>query len=90
VTLPQLAPTTVFVVMVTTIFALRLFVQPFLMTRGGPENATISVVQYIYEIGFLRRANFGLACAAGSVFFAIVLAITIALRRLLRFAEALE
>jgi multiple sugar transport system permease protein len=89
VTLPGLAPTAVFVVMVTTIFALRLFVQPFLMTRGGPSGATISLVQYIYESAFFTR-DLGLACAAGSVFFAIVLAITIALRRLLRFAEALE
>jgi ABC-type sugar transport system permease subunit len=87
VTLPQLAPTTVFVVMVTMIFALRLFVQPFLMTRGGPENATISVVQYIYEKAFFER-NFGLACAAGSVFFVLVFGVTLGLRRLLRAAEA--
>lgn len=86
VTLPGVAPTTVFVVLVTTIFSLRLFVQPFLMTGGGPQGATQSVVQYIYEAAFAAR-DLGLACAAGTIFFGLVLIVTLVLRRLLRFAE---
>ena len=89
VTLPGLAPTTVFVVMVTTILALRLFVQPHLMTSGGPEFATLSVVQYIRETAFLHR-DLGLACAAGTVFLVLVLLLTLVLRRLLRAAEVSE
>lgn len=89
VTLPSLAPTTVFVVMVTTILALRLFVQPHLMTGGGPEFATLSIVQYIRETAFLHR-DLGLACAAGTVFLVLVLLLTLVLRRLLRAAEVPE
>lgn len=87
VTLPGVAPTAVFVVMVTTIFALKLFVQPYLMTRGGPEGSTRSVVQYIYETAFVRR-DLGLACAAGALFFVVVGAVAVIQRRLFRGVEA--
>jgi len=76
VTLPGIAPMAVFVVMITTIFALKLFVQPFLMTRGGPEGSTVSVVQYIYQLAFFER-DLGLACAAGVVFLVAVCAIAL-------------
>ena len=73
--------------MVTTIFALKLFVQPYLMTRGGPEGSTRSVVQYIYEAAFVRR-DLGLACAAGALFFVVVGAVAVIQRRLFRGVEA--
>ena len=87
ITLPQLAPTCVFVLTITAIFGFRLFVQPFLMTRGGPQGATASLLQYVYETAFFQR-DLGLACAAGVTFFALVLILTILLRWLLRRAEA--
>jgi ABC-type sugar transport system permease subunit len=87
VTMPGIAPTAVFVIMVTTIFALKLFVQPFLMTRGGPQGSTLSVVQYIYEMAFLHR-DLGLACAAGAVFFVAVGTLAVIQRYLLRGVEA--
>lgn len=89
VTLPGVAPTLAFVVMITTIFALKFFVQPFIMTRGGPQGATISIVQYIYEAAF-RQRDLGLACAAGVVFFIIVSGVTGLLHALVRRAEALS
>jgi multiple sugar transport system permease protein len=89
VTLPGVAPTLAFVVMITTIFALKFFVQPFIMTRGGPQGATISIVQYVYEAAF-RQRDLGLACAAGVVFFIIVSGITGVLHWLVRRAEALS
>ncbi len=67
VTLPALRNTTVFVVTVTTILSFRLFVQPYLMTRGGPEDRTLSLVQYIYEATFLNM-ELGRACAAAVLF----------------------
>jgi ABC-type sugar transport system permease subunit len=70
-----------FVVIVTTVFALKLFVQPYLMTRGGPESSTISMVQYIYETAFFDR-DLGLACAAGALFFMAVSLLTVMQRRL--------
>ena len=83
VTLPQIAPTAVFVILITTVFAFRLFVQPYVMTGGGPQDATRSLVQYIYEAAFRQRA-LGLASAAGVVFLALVLGVTLMLRRLMR------
>jgi ABC-type sugar transport system permease subunit len=87
ITLPGVAPTAVFVIMITTIFALRLFVQPFLMTGGGPQNATVSVVQYIYEA--FSDGYMGIACAAAVIFFAAVLVVTLVQRTILSRAERL-
>lgn len=67
VVIPALRNTIVFVVTVTTILAFRLFVQPYLMTRGGPGDATLSLVQSIYETTFLAQ-DLGRACAAAFLF----------------------
>jgi ABC-type sugar transport system permease subunit len=80
VIVPSLRNTLVFVVTVTTILAFRLFVQPYLMTRGGPDNRTLSIVQSIYEMTFLSQ-NLGRACAAAFLFLALVAALTLAQRR---------
>lgn len=87
VTLPNIAPTVAVVVIVTTIFALKLFVQPHLMTRGGPLGATQSLVQYMYRAAFIRR-DLGLACAAGVVFLVAVGLVTLLQRLAARRWEA--
>ena len=71
VVVPALRPTLIFVVTVTTILAFRLFVQPYLMTRGGPDNRTLSLIQSIYEMTFLSQ-NLGRACAAALLFLGLV------------------
>jgi ABC-type sugar transport system permease subunit len=83
VILPALRNTTAFVVTVTTIASFRLFVQPYLMTHGGPEDATVSVIQLIYETTFISN-DLGRASAAAIVFLVIIAALTAAQRRLLR------
>jgi len=75
VVLPALRNTIVFVVTVTTILAFRLFVQPYLMTRGGPGNRTLSLVQSIYETTFLGQ-DLGRACAEALLFLAWVALLT--------------
>ena len=80
VTLPALAPTVVFVVLITSVLAFKLFVQPYVMTAGGPQDATRSLVQHIYEAAF-RQRSLGLASAAGVVFLMLVLGLTLLLRR---------
>jgi ABC-type sugar transport system permease subunit len=75
VTLPALRNTMIFVVTVTTILAFRLFVQPYLMTHGGPQNRTLSLVQSIYELTFLNQ-ELGRACAAAVLFLVLVGALT--------------
>ncbi|MEY4544064.1 MAG: hypothetical protein RL685_259 [Pseudomonadota bacterium] len=83
VTLPALRNTVMFVVSVTTILAFRLFVQPYLMTRGGPGNSTLSLIQVIYDWTFVAR-DLGLACAAAFVFLLVVALLTLLQRRALR------
>ncbi|HYO55491.1 sugar ABC transporter permease, partial [Archangium sp.] len=52
ITLPALTRTILLVVVLQTVMQFQLFGQPLLMTRGGPGNATRSLVQFIYETGF--------------------------------------
>lgn len=80
VVLPAMRNTIVFVVTVTTILAFRIFVQPYLMTRGGPGNSTLSIVQTIYETTFLSQ-DLGRASAAAFLFLLLVAALTLAQRR---------
>ncbi|HWL14487.1 MAG TPA: sugar ABC transporter permease [Opitutus sp.] len=83
IVVPALRNTIVFVITVTTILAFRIFVQPYLMTRGGPGNSTLTVVQSIYEITFLSQ-NLGRACAATLLFLLLVGGLTLLQRRFTR------
>ncbi len=80
VVIPGMRNTIVFVVTVTTILAFRVFVQPYLMTRGGPGNSTLSVVQSIYDMTFSSQ-DLGRACAATFLFLILVGLLTILQRR---------
>jgi multiple sugar transport system permease protein len=86
VTMPGLRNTHIFVLVTTTIFAFKLFTQVNLLTEGGPNGATQTVVRYIYEQGF-RRGNVGLAAAASVIFFLVVLAISISQRIIFKSEE---
>ncbi|WP_324715848.1 sugar ABC transporter permease [Carboxydochorda subterranea] len=83
ITLPLLAPTTLFLLVVGVISAMQLFTQPFIMTGGGPGRATIAPVQYIYENAF-KYYDMGYAAALGYVLFTIILALTLVQMRVLR------
>ena len=52
VTLPLLMPTTLFVLVNAVINAFRLVDHLFVMTQGGPDNATHLLLYYIYQVGF--------------------------------------
>lgn len=83
VTLPMLAPTFLFVGIITMIGYFQLFAEPYVMTQGGPSNATLSVVLFMYEEGF-RWWNLGNAAAIAFVLFVIILAVTLLQLRLQR------
>ncbi|MGR9099124.1 MAG: carbohydrate ABC transporter permease, partial [Gammaproteobacteria bacterium] len=83
VTLPQLRNPLVFVMLITTILALRLFDQVQIMTRGGPDNATTTVMYEITQAVF-TRGQVARACAMTVVFFLAVLALTWLQRRIAR------
>ena len=76
VTVPMLAPTFVFVGVITTIGYLQLFAEPYVMTQGGPANSTLSVVLLMYEEGF-RWWNLGYGAAVAFVLFALILAVSL-------------
>ena len=73
VTLPMLAPTALFVAVMTMIGGFQLFAEPYVMTQGGPSNHTLSVVLLMFQEGF-RYWNMGYAAAIAFVLFAILLA----------------
>jgi multiple sugar transport system permease protein len=79
VTLPMLLPTTVFVVLMTLIGHFQLFAEPYVMTQGGPEDSTKSLVLLLYEQAF-RWWNLGQAAAVSVLLFGIVLATTLLAR----------
>jgi multiple sugar transport system permease protein len=91
ITLPMLAPTTFFVVIVYFIGALQLFVQVFIMTTGannetfgGPLDSTISVVILVYVNAF-AYLKMGFAAAMSFVLFIVIAAITVINARLLKY-----
>lgn len=83
VTIPQLAPTFLFVGVVTMIGYFQLFAEPYVMTGGGPLRATTSLVLFMYEEGF-RWWRMGVAAAIAFVLFAIILVWTLLQMRLQR------
>lgn len=82
VTLPSLKNVTGFVLMITTIQAFRLFIQPYVMTNGGPSDSTKTLVFMLYENGFQFR-DVGYSSAIAVVFFLVVLSVSLILKKVL-------
>lgn len=80
ITLPGLKGTIKYVIMITMIQAMKLFTQPYIMTKGGPKNSTKTLVYYIYDQGF-QKGNFGYACSIATVFFVIVVCMSMAMKK---------
>lgn len=73
ITLPMLAPTALFIGIITMINNFQLFAEPYVMTQGGPLNSTLSIVLLMYQQGF-RWWNMGYSAAIAFVLFGIILA----------------
>lgn len=71
ITIPMLAPTTIFISIITMIGFFQLFAEPYVMTQGGPLNSTLSIVQYMYQEGF-RWWNMGYSASIAFVLFFII------------------
>ncbi len=76
ITIPMLTPTTFFVLIMLTIQCFKVFDLVYVMTGGGPGNATKTLVNYIYEKAFTSW-EFGPASAGAIILFAVVLVITL-------------
>lgn len=83
VTLPMLAPTFLFVGIVVAIGQLQIFAEPYVMTRGGPLNKTVTMVMLMYEQGF-RFWEMGYAAAVAFVLFLVIGSATVLQMRLQR------
>lgn len=73
ITVPMLAPTTVFISVITMIGYFQLFAEPYVMTQGGPVNSTMSMVYFMYEQGF-RWWSLGYSASIAFVLFGIIFA----------------
>jgi multiple sugar transport system permease protein len=77
ITLPLLSRTTSLVVVLQIIASMKVFDQMYIMTQGGPNFATRSVLQYVFDVGFTDFRT-GYAAAASTLFFVVVLVVSTA------------
>jgi len=71
VTVPLLRPVILFCLVTSTIGTLQLFDENYVLTRGGPANATLTPVLYLYQVGF-KGLDFGYASAIGWFIVAVI------------------
>jgi multiple sugar transport system permease protein len=83
ITLPLLSPTILFVMVISLLSAVKVFLNPLVMTGGGPNGTTRVLPYFIYETGF-TYFRMGEAAAASTVLFVFVFGLTLILLRLLR------
>ena len=77
VTFPLLAPTTLFVLVNATINSFKLVDHLFILTKGGPDNATSLLLYYIYDVGF-KFWDSAYAAALTMVLLALLAAVALA------------
>lgn len=75
ITLPLVSPTTFFLLIIQMIGAFQLFSEAFVMTRGGPAQATLTIAYYIYQNAF-EFGRMGKASAIAWVLFVVIFAAT--------------
>ena len=74
ITLPMINPTIFTVVVLSTIGGFSLFIEPYIMTEGGPLNSTLSAVMYIYQQAF-QYYHMGYSATLGFFFALLILAV---------------
>ncbi len=80
VTLPMLSPTIFLNLVLGIIGAMQMFDVPYIMTKGGPGESTLTFMYYLYNTGWVE-IRMGLASALGWILFIIILAITLLVLR---------
>ena len=83
ITLPLLKPTMLLVVVISTINGFNLFIEPYVMTGGGPINSSLSVVLYIYKQAFSYQ-HMGYAATVGFALTIIIFIVSIIQRKFLQ------
>ena len=80
ITIPILSPIILFVLVMHLIAALQIFTQPFIMTQGGPNNATMFYMLYLYQNAF-QMFHLGYASAMAWLLFVYIIALTLVVFR---------
>jgi multiple sugar transport system permease protein len=80
VTIPMMSPVLFFQLVMGMISALQVFAGPFIMTSGGPANASLFYMLYLYRAAF-EDFRMGYACALAWVLFAYILVLTLLMVR---------
>lgn len=75
ITLPSLNKVSFFIIIMSIAKSFQMFGQSFVMTQGGPSNSTLTVVQYLYNVGF-RWYEMGYASSIAYIIFAILIVFT--------------
>ena len=78
ITLPMLSPTIFFQLITGVIFSMQIFTETFIMTNGGPANASLFYMLYLYRQAF-QYFKMGYASALAWVFFVVILLLTLIL-----------
>lgn len=87
VIIPSIRPTLIFVVILNTIKSFQIFVEIYIMTKGGPLGSTSTLVFLIYENAFVKMDQMGYASAMAFIVFAILIVFSFLQIRLLRLEE---
>jgi len=75
ITLPMLTPTLFFIFVKGFIGVFQLFDQPYMLTKGGPGDASRTIVMHIYETGF-RSLRLGYASTIAVALFVVIMVVT--------------
>jgi len=76
ITLPMINPTIFMVVILSTIGGFNLFIEPYIMTGGGPLNSTLSAVLYIYKQAF-QYYNMGYSATLGFFYAMLIMSVVV-------------
>lgn len=76
ITLPMLSPTTFFLLVMAVINSFQVFEQTYILTGGGPNYASTTLVYYLYQYGFVWH-KFGIASALALILFVFIFVVTL-------------
>ncbi|WSG70016.1 sugar ABC transporter permease [Nonomuraea glycinis] len=86
ITLPMLSRTTALIVILQLLASLKVFDQIYLMTGGGPEDATRPIIEYAYDMGFTSY-RIGYASAVSYILFVLIVVVSLVQLRMFRKRE---
>jgi multiple sugar transport system permease protein len=90
ITLPALRPTALYIILINTIKSFQVFIEIYIMSNdsGGPNNATTTIVYYIYDIGLRGVFDMGMASAAAYVLFFMIMIVAVIQLKIFGYGKA--